>query len=269
MGPQGGGHRRVLAPDAREVLLAPGQEERHAGLRGEGEGAELGRPARLVEHLRMNARQALFRIGGIEAEVERRADRQDGADRRDVEAAGGLHLVGLEADQGGEVAAGRMAADQQARRIAAIGCDFAGDPGEGVGDVGELAGHAAVRRLAIGDRDEHRRRADQARRHEAHPFLAAARPCPAVHEHEHRQPGEIARWHEDVEALPVVRAIGQVEMAAADPQRAPGQHRAALGVGIGLGVDHLGQGRQVFEGHRHSRFSAPPCGGARSHAVEV
>jgi hypothetical protein len=63
---------------------------------------------------------------------------------------------------------------------------------------------------------------------------------------------ERRRGPEQVEALPIVGAIGDVERVRADVQRALRQRRSCGGVVIRLRMDHGRERRQVGEGHGRS-----------------
>jgi hypothetical protein len=77
-------------------------------------------------------------------------------------------------------------ADVKALWIAPIPADVLAHPGKSIEAVVEWTRVADGRREPVRDRNEQLRQIEEGRRHEAHPFLAAVDPGPAVQKTEHR-----------------------------------------------------------------------------------
>ena len=225
------------------LAAAPGDIERHTGPIDQGQGAfGRNRLKRLGRHMvggNLRVHHPPVEGGG---QAERRPDNISPYARR-------FQPITVECEQCGQLSAGGVAAHINSFGRAAVRGDIVGHPFQRRNAVLHRRGKGHMRNQPVGYRYEDYASRHQGGRHEAAPFLVAARPSAAVHENQNRTiaTGGVGR-QPDVELLPIVRAIGDIEHTARLCRRSARPRQGDRSVTF-TGLVHFWLGRQIVETH--------------------
>src|SRR5271167_3399142 len=160
------------------------------------------------------------------------------------------------------MAARRMAAEMDSPRVASPSRDAAVNPANRIQRVYELCREPRHRRMSIRYGDEDGRCADDGRRHEGEPFLAAVDPGPTWQKAQDRQIGAARAIRQiDVELLPIIRSIRLIDDTSRRRLRPSPKAHDVLDVARTVGVDQSGKWWQIVE--RHGTQGPPLFSGYR------